>query len=46
MNNKQWRTFLEKVINDHIRERCGEIVTEECQNTWVPELERKLKSFV
>jgi hypothetical protein len=46
MNDKQWRDFLDKVINEHIRDRCGEIITDEVQKTWVPELERKLKSFV
>jgi hypothetical protein len=46
MNDKQWRAFLDKVISEHIRDRCGEIVTDEVQRTWVPELERKLKSFV
>jgi hypothetical protein len=46
MNEKQWRAFLDKVINEHIRDRCGEIVTDEVQRTWIPELEKKLKSFV
>ncbi|UCG71040.1 MAG: hypothetical protein JSV09_08600 [Thermoplasmata archaeon] len=46
MNDKQWRTFIDKVINERISELRGEIVAEECLKTWVPEMEKKLKSFV
>ncbi len=46
MNDKQWRSFTEMAINNHIRKSAGEIVADECLKTWIPEVERKLKSFV
>ena len=46
MNDNQWRMFIEKVIKERISELRGDIVAEECYKTWVPEMEKKLKSFV
>lgn len=46
MNNRLWMDFLEKVINNHIRPVTSDLVAEECRKTWIPEIERKLKSFV
>jgi len=46
MKDKDWQRFVEMVIEKHIKERSGDIVADECKRTWVPEVERKLKSFV
>lgn len=46
MNDKQWRMFIDKVIKERITELRGDIVAQECMETWVPEMEKKLKSFV
>ncbi len=46
MKEKDWLKFVELVIENHIRQRSGEIVADECKKTWIPEVERKLKSFV
>ncbi len=46
MKDKDWLKFVNMVIENHIKERSGDIVADECKRTWVPEVERKLKSFV
>lgn len=46
MKEKDWLRFVEMVIDRHIKERSGDIVADECKRTWIPEVERKLKSFV
>jgi hypothetical protein len=46
MTNDQWMTFIKKVIDEHIRKLSGDLVADECTRTWIPELDRKLKSFV
>lgn len=46
MNDNLWITFIDKVISDHIGKLRGDIVADECRKAWVPEVERKLKSFV
>jgi hypothetical protein len=46
MDDKQWRKFIEKVIEERISEMRGDLVADECRKTWVPEMEKKLKSFV
>jgi hypothetical protein len=46
MKEKQWLVFIESVINNQIQKTSGEIVADECRKTWIPEIERKLKSFV
>ncbi|MBA3044905.1 MAG: hypothetical protein KKH41_07985 [Candidatus Thermoplasmatota archaeon] len=46
MKDADWLKLVERVIENHIRERSGELVADQCRKTWVPEVERKLKSFV
>ena len=46
MKDKDWLKFVDMVIDKHIKERSGDIVADECKRTWIPEVERKLKSFV
>ena len=46
MNEKKWLQFTEMVVNNHIKRISGDLVAGECMNTWIPEVERKLKSFV
>jgi hypothetical protein len=46
MESNQWLMFLEKVINSHIRPHSGDVVADECIRMWLPEIERKIKSFV
>ncbi|UCH88657.1 MAG: hypothetical protein JSV49_10455 [Thermoplasmata archaeon] len=46
MTSAQWMTFLEKVIENHIRVHSGDVVADECLRMWMPEIERKIKSFV
>jgi predicted regulator of Ras-like GTPase activity (Roadblock/LC7/MglB family) len=46
MKANQWRMFIDKVIRERITEMRGDIVADECLKTWVPEMEKKLKSFV
>ena len=46
MKEKDWLKFVEVVIESHIKQRSGDIVADECKKTWMPEVERKLKSFV
>jgi len=46
MTDRLWGMFMEKVIENHIRKLRGDILADECIRTWIPELERKLRSFV
>ncbi len=46
MNERLWMDFLEQVIDNHIQPVTSELVAEECRKSWIPEIERKLKSFV
>ena len=46
MKESDWIKFVEVVIDSHIKQRSGDIVADECKRTWIPEVERKLKSFV
>jgi hypothetical protein len=46
MKDSDWLKFVERVIDHHIKARSGDIVADKCRKTWVPEVERKLKSFV
>jgi len=46
MKEKDWLKFVERIVDAHIKTRSGDIVADECRKTWVPEVERKLKSFV
>ena len=46
MKDQDWLKFVDRIIETHIKTRGGDLVAEECKRTWVPEVERKLKSFV
>jgi hypothetical protein len=46
MNKKLWMQFLELVITNHIRPSTSDLIAEECRKTWIPEIQRKLKSFI
>jgi hypothetical protein len=46
MKDADWLKFVDLVIEKHVKARSGEIVADQCRKTWVPEVERKLKSFV
>ncbi len=46
MKGRQWVTFTEMAINNHIRKSSGDMVADECLKNWIPEVERMLKSFV
>jgi len=46
MTDQLWRIYLEKVIQKHVRAMSGEIMADECYRTWMPELDKKLRSFV
>jgi hypothetical protein len=46
MKEKDWVTFTQMVIDNHIAKTSGDIVADECRKTWISEIERKLKSFV
>lgn len=46
MTDKLWLQFTEKVIKEHIQRISGDIIADNCYRTWMPEVERKLKSFV
>ena len=46
MKDKQWISFTEKIIQNHIRNVSGDIVADDCLKTWLPEIESKIKSFV
>ncbi|MCK5309330.1 MAG: hypothetical protein KAJ33_06430 [Thermoplasmata archaeon] len=46
MKDKDWLKFVDTVIEIHIKERSGEIIAGQCKDTWIPEVERKLKSFI
>ena len=46
MDSRLWALFTEKVIQDHIKLKEGDVVADELMKTWVPEVERKIKSFV
>ncbi len=46
MKSRDWKVLMGRIINDHIRRLNGDIIADECLNTWIPELEEKLKTFV
>jgi hypothetical protein len=46
MDERMWRRFVDMVINEHIRKLNGDIVGDECEKTWIHELDSKLSSFV
>lgn len=46
MTDQLWMIFVEKVIKEHIARLNGDIVADECIKSWLPEVEKKIKSFV
>ena len=46
MKDNQWRILVEKIIKEHIQRMRGDIVADECYKTWLPAVDKKLKSFV
>lgn len=46
MDGSKWMTFVEIAINSHLRPMSGDHVADECLRMWLPEIERKIKSFV
>ncbi len=46
MTDQLWRIFLEKVIHTHVKAMTNDIMADECYRTWMPELDKKLRSFV
>ncbi len=46
MDRHSWMIFVDIVIKNHIAAVSGDIVAEQCSKTWVPDVERKLKSFI
>jgi hypothetical protein len=46
MSDDLWIKFAEKVINEHIRKLCGEMVADKSLKTWIPEIEEMIKSFL
>jgi predicted regulator of Ras-like GTPase activity (Roadblock/LC7/MglB family) len=46
MEENKWIRYLEIVINNHLRQITGDVVADECIRMWIPEIERKIKSFV
>ena len=46
MTDQLWRMFLEKAIQKHVKAMSGEIMADECYRAWMPELDKKLRSFM
>jgi len=46
MRSHQWPILLEKIIQNQVKDFNGELFADECMNMWLPDLERKIKSFV
>jgi predicted regulator of Ras-like GTPase activity (Roadblock/LC7/MglB family) len=46
MTDRNWLLFVEKVIKEHIQTMRGDIIADECYKTWMPAIQKKLKSFV
>lgn len=46
MTDQLWRIFLENAIRKHVNAMSGEIMADECYRTWMPELDKKLRSFM
>lgn len=45
MNDNLWEKFMEKVIH-RIGEMSGDVIAQRFASTWLPEIQRKIKSFV
>lgn len=46
MTEKLWLLLLELVINDQIRPLHGDYIADVCMAEWMPDIKRKLESFV
>lgn len=46
MEENKWMRYIELVIDNHLRPMAGDHVADECMRTWIPEIQRKIKSFV
>lgn len=46
MEENKWLRYLELVIENHLRPMAGDHVADECLRMWIPEIQRKIKSFV
>jgi predicted regulator of Ras-like GTPase activity (Roadblock/LC7/MglB family) len=46
MDSSKWIRYVEIAINSHLRPICGDHVADEALRMWIPEIERKIKSFV
>ena len=46
MTEKLWLLLLELVINDQIRPLHGDYIADVCMVEWMPDIKRKLESFV
>jgi hypothetical protein len=46
MNEKLWPLLLEMIINDQIRPLHGDYIADVCMAEWIPDIKRKLESFV
>ncbi|WP_298683244.1 hypothetical protein [uncultured Methanomethylovorans sp.] len=46
MTEKLWPLLLELVINDQIRPLHGDYIADVCMAEWIPDIKRKLESFV
>ncbi|MEM2899167.1 MAG: hypothetical protein QXT63_00090 [Thermoplasmata archaeon] len=46
MTAQLWMVFAERIIKEHVKRAAGEVMADECMRTWIPEIEKKLKSFV
>lgn len=46
MTEKLWPLLLEMVINDQIRPLHGDYIADVCMAEWIPDIKRKLESFV
>lgn|GEM_PF-507872 len=46
MTPQLWMVFIERIIKEHVKRAAGEVVADECLRSWIPEIEKKLKSFV
>ncbi len=46
MTEKLWPLLLEMVVNDQIRPLHGDYIADVCMAEWIPDIKRKLESFV
>lgn len=46
MDDDMWNKFLEKVIDEHLRDLVGDVQAEEYKRLWKMELKRRLKKYL